>query len=93
MNPKVQEGEQAEAPVSYKRVRLVIGNVPASRIADVNRGIFMPFSAAADSPLTFTLTIEVESEDGVTPATLENKVKETVRQIGARIVEEQKEPY
>lgn len=80
----------AQPPANYKRVRLVISDIPASRIADVNRGIFMPLSAATDTPLTFTLTIEVSSEDGITPATLENKVKETIRQIGARIVEEHK---
>jgi hypothetical protein len=59
--------------------------IPASRIADVNRGIFMPLSAASDRPLTITLTLEVHSEEGITPATLENKVKETIRQIGARV--------
>ena len=74
----------------YHHVRLVIQDVLASRIADVNRGIFMPLSAVADEPLTFTLTLEVNSEEGITPATLENKVKETIRQIGARITEEKK---
>jgi hypothetical protein len=74
-----------QPPTGYQRVRLVISDIPASRIADVNRGIFMPLSAASDRPLTFTLTIEVHSEEGITPATLENKVKETIRQIGARV--------
>jgi hypothetical protein len=75
----------------YQRVRLVIGDISTSRIADVNRGIFMPLSAASDRPLTFTLTIEVHSEEGITPATLENKVKETIRQIGARVEVEETE--
>ena len=78
-----------QAPANYKRVRLVISGVPASRIGDVNRGIFMPLSTAADEPLT--LTLEVRSEEGISPATLENKVKETVRQIGARVDEEETE--
>jgi hypothetical protein len=72
-------------------VRLVIGDISTSRIADVNRGIFMPLSAASDRPLTFTPTIEVHSEEGITPATLENKVKETIRQIGARVEVEETE--
>jgi hypothetical protein len=92
-NGEEEDNGQDKPPAIYKRLRLVIGDIPASRIADVNRGIFMPLSTASDRPLTFTMTIEVHSEEGVTPATLENKVKETVRQIGARIVEEQKEPY
>ena len=87
---EIDEEEIVEKTV-YHHVRLVIQDVLASRIADVNRGIFMPLSAAADEPLRFTLTIEVQSEDGITPATLEHKVKETIRQIGARITEEEKD--
>ncbi|MEA3341928.1 MAG: hypothetical protein U9R15_18350, partial [Chloroflexota bacterium] len=71
----------------YHRVRLVVADVPVSRIADVNRGVFMPLSAAAGE-ITFTMEIDVSSEEGVSEATLEHKVKETIRQIGARIVEE-----
>lgn len=93
------EGKKKEEPgkeivvekTVYHHVRLVIKDVLANRIADVNRGIFMPLSAASDDPLTFTMTIEVRSEDGITLETLENKVKETIRQIGARIVEEEKD--
>jgi hypothetical protein len=52
-----EELREAQPPAGYQRVRLVIGDMPASRIADVNRGIFMPLSAASDRPLTFTLTL------------------------------------
>lgn len=75
----------------YHRVRLVISGIPASRIADVNRGVFIPLSAAVDRPLSFTMEIEVTSADGISKETLENKVKETIRQIGARIEEEETE--
>jgi hypothetical protein len=74
----------------YRRLRLVVSEVPASRIGDVNRGILMPFSRAVGD-FKFTIEIEVESEDGVSQSTLENQVKETIRQIGARIVEEEAE--
>lgn len=74
----------------YERVRLVIADIPASRIADVNRGVFLPLSASVDG-MTFTLEIDVRSEEGISKETLENKVKETIRQIGARVVEEQLE--
>jgi hypothetical protein len=72
----------------YHRVRLVVADVPASKIAGVNRGVFMPLSQAAGEA-TFTMEIEVTSEEGISDSTLEQKVKETIRQIGARIVEEE----
>lgn len=89
--PAAEPTPVTPGPVSYKQLRLVISDIPVSRIADVNRGIIMPLSAASDTPLMFTLTVEVRSEDGITPATLENKVKETIRQIGARVAEERVE--
>jgi len=67
--------------------RLVVGDVPASKIADVNRGILLPISAVVGD-FTFTLEIDVSAAEGITRATLENKIKETIRQIGARVVEE-----
>ena len=74
----------------YKRVRLVIEGVPAGRIADVNRGILMPISRAVGD-FTFTIAIDVSDEEGISRATIENTIKETVRQIGGRIVEERLE--
>lgn len=73
---------------AHHRVHLVISDIPANRIADVNRGIFMPLSARSDEPLTFTLTLDVSSSEGISEATLEQKIKETIRQIGARIQKE-----
>jgi hypothetical protein len=67
-------------------VRLVVADVPVGKIADVNRGVFMPLGQAT-SGLTFKMEIELTSEEGITESTLENKVKETIRQIGARVVE------
>ena len=66
------------------------GGMVASRIADMNRGIFMPPSAAVED-LKFTLEIDVNSDEGVTQSTLENKIKETIRQIGATLREESAE--
>ena len=91
--PPTPTGQQAETsqatkPDSYQKVRLVISGIPANRIADVNRGIFLPLSAATDEPLQFTVTIEVNSAEGISQATLEQKIKETIRQIGAKVEEE-----
>ena len=68
-------------------MRLVVGDVPAVKNADVNRGILVPISAVV-SDFKFTLEIDIMSAEGITQATLENKIKETIRQIGARVVEE-----
>ncbi|MBN1262538.1 MAG: ATP-binding protein [Anaerolineae bacterium] len=82
-------GETGAAPAveHFKRVRLVVSGIPASKIADVNRGILMPISRAVGE-FTFTLEIGVASEEGISKATLENQIKETIRQIGARIQDE-----
>ncbi len=71
----------------YKRVRLVINDIPAGKIADVNRGVLLPLSSLVKE-LKFTLEIDVTSEEGVPKATLENKIKETIRQIGANLSDE-----
>jgi hypothetical protein len=83
-------GSEVPGEKKFNRVHLVIGDIPASRIADVNRGIFLPLSANVDN-LKFTLQIDVTSDEGVTQSTLENKIKETIRQIGATLKEEKKE--
>jgi hypothetical protein len=67
-----------------------VDGVPAGRIGDVNRGVFLPLSNLVDDGLTFTLELDVTSAEGIPEATLEQKVKETVRQIGARVVREEK---
>jgi hypothetical protein len=92
--PPVRE-EESKPPKKptekrYHRVRLVVEDVPAGRIGDVNRGVFIPL-AQVTSGLTFKMEIDVTSEEGISESTLENKVKETIRQIGARVVEEKVE--
>ena len=71
----------------YKRVRLHIANISASKIADVNRGILLPISSV-QGDFKFSLEIDVTSDDGITQSTLDNRIKETIRQIGAQIVDE-----
>jgi hypothetical protein len=48
----------------------------------------MPLSNVVDGGLEFALTLDVTSQEGITQDALENKIKETVRQIGAHISEE-----
>jgi hypothetical protein len=68
----------------YQHVRLVVKDIPTGKIADVNRGILMPLSAVVGE-FKFTLEIDISSAEGISHATLEDKVKETIRQIGATL--------
>ncbi len=77
----------SQQPVVYHRLQLIIADILASKIADVNRGILLPLNRAVGD-FKFTIEIDVTSEEGVSKATLENQVKETIRQIGAKIVTE-----
>ena len=91
------EGEGAAAPTGvvgvtategrFKHVRLVVAGIPASKIADVNRGILMPISRAIGD-FDFTLEVDVTGAEGISRTTLENQIKETIRQIGAELVNE-----
>jgi hypothetical protein len=74
----------------YQHVRLVVKDIPTGKIADVNRGILMPLSAVVGE-FKFTLEIDISSAEGISHATLENKVKETIRQIGATLSDERAE--
>lgn len=72
----------------YKHIRLRIGDVPASKIADLHRGVLLPISSV-QGDFKFTLEIDVTSDDGLTQSTIDNRIKETIKQIGARIIDEQ----
>jgi hypothetical protein len=88
---EIGEGEETAPETVYHHVRLVIADVPAGKIGDVNRGIFLPLSNRVDGGLRFTLELDVTSAEGIPERTLEQTIKETVRQIGARIEEEEKD--
>lgn len=74
----------------YKKVFLRIEDIPASKIADLNRGILMPLSREVGG-FNFNMEINVESTEGVSEQTIKNKIKETISQIGARITKDESE--
>ncbi|MGC9400214.1 MAG: DUF499 domain-containing protein, partial [Anaerolineae bacterium] len=84
-----ESGPQPPPETVYHHLRLVIADVPAGKIGDVNRGIFLPLSNRVDGGLRFTLGLDITSAEGIPGRTLEQTIKETVRQIGARIEEEE----
>jgi hypothetical protein len=87
--PRPTPEEAGAPPVEerLKHVRLVVSGIPASKIADVNRGILLPISRAVGE-FDLTLEIDVTSEEGISKAALESQIKETIRQIGGKVVEE-----
>jgi hypothetical protein len=80
----------SDKPTVYKRLNLTISGIPASKIADVNRGILLPISRSVGD-FQFTIQFNVISEDGISKAVLENQIKETIRQIGSIVESEELE--
>lgn len=63
-----EEGEEEpsfEGPAEprYRRLRLVVGDIPVGKIADVNRGVFMPLKQARGE-FQFKMEIDVSGEEG-----------------------------
>lgn len=68
----------------YERVALRFSGVPVSKIADVNRGVFVPLKAEAGE-FTITVELEVQAPEGVPEKVIEHQVLETLRQLGAKV--------
>jgi len=75
---------------TYRKLNLDVKDIPAGKIAEINRGIFMPLTDAYGE-FSFKISLNLEDEEGISEKDLEEKVKETLRQIGAEIVKEEKE--
>ena len=86
---KEEEGK-GEGPKRFKRVSLRIEGIPSTKIADLNRGVLMPLSKEIGG-FDFIMEIEIDSPEGVSEATMKNKVKETISQIGAKLTKEKME--
>jgi len=64
--------------------------VPWDKMSDFLRGVLMPLhSDGAD--LNVEIRVEARSKTGIKKATLEQKVKETLRQIEAEVLEDTEE--
>lgn len=64
--------------------------IPWDKISDIVRGVFQPLRQD-DVTLEVELKIDARSSAGIKRNTLEQKVYETLRQIGAQVLEEQRE--
>jgi hypothetical protein len=72
--------------VGVRRLSLRV-QVPWEKMADFVRGVFVPLHAEG-AELNVEITITAQSEEGIKKATIDHKVKETLNQIGANILEE-----
>ncbi|MDW8071920.1 MAG: hypothetical protein RMK79_10660, partial [Anaerolineae bacterium] len=63
--------------------------VPWDKLSDIVRGVLLPLQGDG-AALRVELRVEAESAEGLKPTTLEQKVMETLRQIGAEVLEEHK---
>jgi hypothetical protein len=71
--------------------RIIIeAEIPWDKLSDLIRGVFMPLTREG-AKISLRMKIEASSEKGINKDTLDLKVRETLRQIGAKIIEEKTE--
>lgn len=89
---KSEAGQETEGPKRFKRMLLRIEDIPASKIADLNRGVLLPLSKEIGG-FNFILEIDIDKPEteGISESTIKNKVKETISQIGAKVTKEEME--
>jgi hypothetical protein len=64
-------------------------DVPWDKLSDMVRGVFAPLSREGAS-ISLEVKIEAESKQGIKRDTIDLKIKETLNQIGAKILEEKR---
>jgi len=64
--------------------------IPWDKLSDLIRGVFMPLNREG-AKISLKMKIEAMSEKGINKDIFDLKVKETLRQIGAKIIEERTE--
>jgi hypothetical protein len=84
-----QEGVTVPPQASREALRTIIieAEIPWDKLSDLIRGVFMPLNREG-AMISLRMKIEASSETGISKDTLDLKVRETLRQIGAKIIEE-----
>jgi hypothetical protein len=80
--------EPGVTAIKYKNVLLKIEDIPSTKIADLNRGVLMPISQEIGD-FKLKIELDISDDEGILKSTIDNKIKETVAQIGGKIVEEE----
>jgi hypothetical protein len=92
ISPPKPEGVIVSPEVSKEVLQRVTieAEIPWDKLSDVIRGVFRPLTDEG-AKISLRMKIEASSEKGISKNTLDLKVRETLRQIGAKIVEEKTE--
>jgi len=81
-------GGPTEKPTEEILQRVTIeAEIPWDKLSDLIRGVFMPLNREG-AKISLRMKIEALSEKGISKDTFDLKVRETLRQIGAKIIEE-----
>lgn len=64
--------------------------VPWDKLSDFVRGVVIPLSTEG-AQISLEIKVDAQSEKGINRNTLDFKVKETLNQIGAKVLEEKEE--
>jgi len=84
---EVPKGKPVPEAGMIRRLKLVT-KVPWNKLSDVMRGVFIPLNQEG-AQVTLEMKIEAQSEKGISKDTLDLKIRETLNQIGAKVVEEE----
>jgi len=76
-------------PAEVTRLRLRV-RVPWDKMSDFLRGVVMPLRGDG-AELGIEIEVDARAAGGIKKVTLEQKVEETLRQIGAQVLEERRE--
>lgn len=89
--PKAKVPETIPTPElgAFKRIKL-IAKVPWDRLSDMLRGVLLPLNREGVQ-ISLEIKLETQSDTGISRDTLDLKIKETLNQIGAEVVEEETE--
>ena len=90
VEPKLRPEEKAmEKPAVIKVVELKL-RVPWDKLSDLVRGVLVPLNREG-AEITLDLDIQARAEKGISRNTLNLTIKETLNQIGAKVIEERTE--
>jgi len=92
ITPTKPEEVKAPPQVGKESLRRIAieAEIPWDKLSDLIRGVFMPLNREG-AKISLKMKIEATSEKGISKDTLDLKVRETLRQIGAKITEEKAE--
>lgn len=79
-----------EVPKELIRKITLRAQVPWDKLSDMVRGVFTPLSRDG-AQISLEVMIEAQSKQGIKRDTLDLKIKETLNQIGAKVLEEKEE--